>query len=88
MWFSNSEEISIERTFYGQFGQGSTFPQVVLNDTQKIGGCTETVKYLRGKQTGVMENNFCEVYDDVEKAIDYAFRWQIRFKLLRVSKSS
>ena len=34
-------------TFYGQFGQGSTFPQVVLNDTQKIGGCTETVKYLR-----------------------------------------
>ena len=34
-------------TFYGQFGQGSTFPQVVLNDTQKIGGCTETVKYLK-----------------------------------------
>ena len=34
-------------TFYGQFGQGSTFPQVVLNDTQKLGGCTETVKYLK-----------------------------------------
>lgn len=34
-------------TFYGQFGQGSTFPQVILNDTQKIGGCTETVKYLK-----------------------------------------
>jgi len=33
--------------FYAQFGQGSTFPQVVLNDTQKIGGCTETVKYLK-----------------------------------------
>lgn len=33
--------------FYGQFGQGSTFPQVVLNDTQKLGGCTETVKYLK-----------------------------------------
>jgi len=33
--------------FYAQFGQGSTFPQVILNDTQKIGGCTETVKYLK-----------------------------------------
>jgi glutaredoxin len=32
--------------FYGQFGQGSTFPQVVLNGTN-LGGCTETVKYLR-----------------------------------------
>lgn len=33
--------------FYAQFGQGSTFPQVILNDTQLIGGCTETVKYLK-----------------------------------------
>ena len=48
--------------FYSQFGQGSTFPQVVLdstnlggctfpqvviNDIQHIGGCTETVKYLK-----------------------------------------
>ena len=33
--------------FYAKFGQGSTFPQVVLNDTQKLGGCTETVKYLK-----------------------------------------
>ena len=32
--------------FYSKFGQGSTFPQVVLNKTV-IGGCTETVKYLR-----------------------------------------
>ena len=32
--------------FYGQFGQGSTFPQVVLNGTN-LGGCTETVKYLK-----------------------------------------
>ena len=32
--------------FYGQFGQGSTFPQVVLNGTN-LGGCTETVSYLR-----------------------------------------
>tara|TARA_A100001515_G_scaffold3777_1_gene3763 strand:+ start:157 stop:393 length:237 start_codon:yes stop_codon:yes gene_type:complete len=32
--------------FYTQFGEGSTFPQVVLNDIN-LGGCTETVKYLR-----------------------------------------
>ena len=35
--------------FYDKFGQGSTFPQVVLNDDQTLGGCTETVKYLQQK---------------------------------------
>ena len=35
-------------SFYGQFGQGSTFPQVVLNGTN-LGGCSETVKYLQEK---------------------------------------
>lgn len=33
--------------FYEEFGSGSTFPQVVLNDQEKLGGCTETVKYLQ-----------------------------------------
>ncbi len=33
--------------FYHQFGKGSTFPQVVVNDMQLLGGCTETVKYLQ-----------------------------------------
>ena len=33
-------------SFYGQFGQGSTFPQVVLNG-DNLGGCTETVQYLK-----------------------------------------
>ena len=33
-------------SFYGQFGHGSTFPQVVLNG-DNLGGCTETVKYLQ-----------------------------------------
>ena len=33
-------------SFYGQFGCGSTFPQVVRDGTN-IGGCTETVKYLQ-----------------------------------------
>jgi glutaredoxin len=32
--------------FYEKFGVGSTFPRVVLND-ELIGGCQETVKYLR-----------------------------------------
>ena len=32
--------------FYEKFGQGSTFPRVVKDD-ELIGGCTETVKYLR-----------------------------------------
>ena len=36
-------------SFYEQFGQGSTFPQVVLDSTN-LGGCTETVKYLREKK--------------------------------------
>ena len=35
--------------FYDRFGQGSTFPQVVLDDQQNLGGCTETVKYLQEK---------------------------------------
>ena len=37
-------------SFYGQFGQGATFAEVVLN-TENLGGCTETVQYLK-------ENNF------------------------------
>lgn len=32
--------------FYSKFGKGSTFPRVVLGE-QLIGGCTETVKYLK-----------------------------------------
>ena len=33
-------------SFYGEFGEGTTFPQIVLNG-KKLGGCNETVKYLR-----------------------------------------
>ena len=32
--------------FYGEFGEGSTFPQVVC-DGKKLGGTVETVKFLR-----------------------------------------
>ena len=33
-------------SFYGQFGQGSTFPQVVV-DATNLGGCSETIQYLK-----------------------------------------
>jgi len=35
--------------FYSIFGNGSTFPQVMYEDT-KIGGCVETIKYLKEQQ--------------------------------------
>ena len=35
-----------KKAFYGEFGEGSTFPQVVCNGT-KLGGSVETIEYLR-----------------------------------------
>jgi len=32
--------------FIGEFGEGSTFPQVVC-DGKKLGGCVDTIKYLQ-----------------------------------------
>ena len=32
--------------FYGEFGEGSTFPQVVC-DGNKLGGSSETIKFLQ-----------------------------------------
>jgi glutaredoxin len=32
--------------FCEKFGKGSSFPRVLLND-ELIGGCTETIKYLK-----------------------------------------
>ena len=32
--------------FYSEFGYGSTFPQVIADDII-IGGCTDTVQYLK-----------------------------------------
>jgi glutaredoxin len=37
--------------FYSEFGSGSTFPQVIM-DGQHLGGCTDTVKYL--KESGIV----------------------------------
>ena len=33
-------------SFYGEFGKGSTFPQVVLNG-KKLGGCSDSIRYLQ-----------------------------------------
>ena len=32
--------------FYGKFGQGSTFPQVICDD-KVIGGCVDTIQFLK-----------------------------------------
>jgi glutaredoxin len=34
------------KEFYAEFGEGSTFPQVVV-DEQHLGGCTDTIQYLK-----------------------------------------
>jgi glutaredoxin len=35
--------------FYSEFGQGSTFPQVICDDI-KLGGCVDTIKFLQEKK--------------------------------------
>ena len=35
--------------FYAEFGEGTTFPQVVVDD-KKIGGCSDTVNFLKEQQ--------------------------------------
>lgn len=38
-----------KNAFYGEFGNGSTFPQILLNG-KKLGGCSDTIKYLQEKK--------------------------------------
>jgi len=35
--------------FCAEFGEGSTFPQVICND-KKLGGCVDTIKFLKENQ--------------------------------------
>tara|TARA_B100000900_G_C20484228_1_gene676775 strand:+ start:762 stop:998 length:237 start_codon:yes stop_codon:yes gene_type:complete len=35
-----------KQSFFGEFGENSTFPQV-LCDTKKLGGCVDTIKFLQ-----------------------------------------
>ena len=49
----NLEDDFTREDFYAEFGQGSTFPQIVCDDSgerKKLGGCTETVQYLKENQ--------------------------------------
>tara|TARA_B100000963_G_scaffold138342_1_gene120441 strand:- start:1324 stop:1566 length:243 start_codon:yes stop_codon:yes gene_type:complete len=38
-----------KKSFYEEFGQGSTFPQVVV-DGKKLGGCIDSIKFLQEKK--------------------------------------
>ena len=42
----NLDEHFNKDSFYGEFGEGSTFPQVVC-EGNKLGGCVDTIKYLK-----------------------------------------
>jgi glutaredoxin len=42
----NLNEHFTKEEFYAEFGDDSTFPQV-LCDNQKLGGSSETIKYLK-----------------------------------------
>ena len=35
--------------FYAEFGEGSTFPQVICNE-EKLGGSVDTIKFLKEQQ--------------------------------------
>ena len=43
-----------KEAFYGQFGEGATFPQVVLN-SDNVGGAQESIRYMQ------KENICCNV---------------------------
>jgi len=42
----NLNEHFDKKSFIDEFGQGSTFPQVVV-DGKKLGGCSDTIEFLR-----------------------------------------
>lgn len=41
------DEDFTRQQFMDQFGYGSTFPQVILNDEKNLGGCVDTIHYLQ-----------------------------------------
>lgn len=45
----NLNEHFTKEQFYSEFGEGSTFPQV-LCDGEKIGGCVQSIQFLKEKQ--------------------------------------
>jgi glutaredoxin len=45
----NLDEDFTREEFYSEFGQGSTFPQVVC-DGKKLGGSVDTIRFLKEQQ--------------------------------------
>ena len=45
----NLGEHFTKEEFYAEFGNGSTFPQVVC-DSKKLGGSVDTIKFLKEQQ--------------------------------------
>ena len=45
----NLNEHFDKKSFIDEFGQGTTFPQVVV-DGKKLGGCVDTIEFLRENQ--------------------------------------
>jgi len=43
------EQDFTKEEFYAEFGEGTTFPQVIC-DSKKLGGSVETIKYLKEKK--------------------------------------
>lgn len=42
----NLNEHFTKEQFYSEFGENSTFPQVLCNEN-KLGGCVDTIKFLK-----------------------------------------
>jgi glutaredoxin len=42
------DEHFTKKEFYSEFGTGSTFPQVVMDD-KHLGGCIDTIEYLKSR---------------------------------------
>ena len=45
----NLDEHFDKKSFYDEFGEGSTFPQVIV-DGKKLGGCIDSIKFLQEKK--------------------------------------
>ena len=45
----NLREQFDRESVYDEFGEGSTFPQVLV-DGKKLGGCIDTIRYLKENQ--------------------------------------
>ena len=45
----NLNEHFDKKSFQDEFGQGATFPQVVV-DGKRLGGCVDTIEFLRENQ--------------------------------------